>query len=117
MGRILHVRFGHRLERCWGAPFQVGALITAPPLQALNWTARVWPLQWWGPARPWVSETSIWPCLRIMLGWCLGPMGSRQLRSPGMAKAMKIAGAKQSMLVWLNGYCIFPFPVLLAQVI
>lgn len=47
MGRILHVRCGHRLERCWGAPFfQVRALITAPPLQALNWTARVWPLQW-----------------------------------------------------------------------
>lgn len=33
MGRILHVRFGHRLERCWGAPFfQVRALITAPPV-------------------------------------------------------------------------------------
>lgn len=32
-----------------------------------------------------------------------------------MAKAMKIAGAKQSMLAWLNGYCIFPFPVLLAK--
>lgn len=63
------MRFGHRLERCWGAPFfQARALITTPPLQALNWTARVWPLQWWGPARPWVSEMSIWPCQRIMLG-------------------------------------------------
>ncbi|KAJ1065959.1 hypothetical protein K5549_013472 [Capra hircus] len=36
--------------------------------QAPNWTALVWPLPWWGPARLWVSGMSTWPCLRTTPG-------------------------------------------------
>lgn len=97
---------------CLTAFLQVGAQRTLfhylPFPQAPNWTALVWPLLWWGPARLWVSGMSTWPCLRIMPGSCLGPMENRQLRSPGTARAMRTAGARQSTRAWPNGYCL-PF--------